>query len=293
MPQNSAPVTATDRLSFTLFLAVAFHATLVFGLGFAPQSPSEAPRTIDVTVAHHKSAQAPDEADFIAQANQQGSGDQMEKQELTTDQLADFQDSRINKVQLQEQAVRERTEFQSRPLVVTTSGLSPQQVHKREKKEETPPKPLKTAEKESLEKLSHEIASLQARLDAQKQAYAQRPRVRRITSVSAKAHYEALYIDSFRREVEEMGTRNFPGRALAENKFGNVRLLVALETSGDVRNIEILKSSGHRFLDQAAVQSVRMAAPFAPFTEEMRRNMDILEIIRTWKFDPREIVTSQ
>lgn len=292
MAQNSAPVTPADRLSFTLFLAVAFHATLIFGLGFAPEKPGDRPKTLEVTIAHHQSEDAPDEADFLAQSNQQGSGDQAEKQELTTTELADFEDRQVNPVQTRERTVRERTEHSSQQLVVTTSGVSERKVHAKKEKDD-PPKPLKTAEQESLEKLSRDIASLQARLDAQKQAYAKRPRVRRLTSVSAKAHYEALYIDSFRREVEEMGTRNFPGRALAENKFGNVRLMVVLLPDGRVKRIEVLRSSGHDFLDEAAIKSVRLASPFAPFTDEMKRKIDILEIIRTWKFDPREIVTSK
>ena len=60
-----------------------------------------------------------------------------------------------------------------------------------------------------------------------------------------------------------------------------------------MREIEVLKSSGYRFLDEAAMRSVRLAAPFAPFPPEMRKITDILEIIRTWKFDERQAVSSE
>ena len=149
------------------------------------------------------------------------------------------------------------------------------------------------AEQENLADLSREIASLQARLAEQKQAYAKRPRIRRLTSVSAKAHYEAQYIDTFRREVEAMGTRHFPPQALNSKTFGAVRLLVALNKDGSIKETRVLQSSGHKFLDQAAVQSVRLAAPFDPFSAEMRQNMDVLEIIRTWKFDSNRRVSSK
>jgi protein TonB len=92
--------------------------------------------------------------------------------------------------------------------------------------------------------------------------------------------------------VEETGTRHFPQKALSEGIFGNVRLAVQLKPNGTVESIDITQSSGHPFLDQAAIQSVRLAAPFAPFTDEMRRNIDLLEIIRTWRFDSRERLTS-
>ena len=286
-----APVTPADRLSFTLFLAVVVHATLIFGIGFQPQRPSAAAPSVDVTIVHHQSERAPDEADFIAQAHQEASGDQIDRKELTTDQEADFADQQIDRVQPIAPSVIQRTEQVTQRLVVTTQGVSPRQVHAREQ-QETEARPAPQAEHESLEEMSREIASLQARLDAQRQAYAKRPRIRRLTSVSATAHYEAIYLDAFRREVEEMGTRHFPDEALSRDQFGNVRLAVSLRPDGTVHGIEITQSSGYRFLDEAAVRSVRLAAPFAPFTEEMRRNTDILEIIRTWRFDRRQIVTS-
>lgn len=291
MAQTTAPVSPSDRLSFTLFVAAAIHATLIFGVGFAPERPAAGARTLEVTLTQHRSEQAPEDADFIAQANQVGSGDLADKAELTTTELSDFADSKIETVQLDTPSVLERSERQPQRLVITTEGESPQQVNARPEQDDTP-QDLPVADRESLDAMSQEIASLQARLDNQRQAYAKRPRVHRLTSVSAKAHFEALYIDAFRRDVEEAGTRNFPSRALSQQTFGNVRLMVAINADGSVRDVEVLQSSGHGFLDQAAVQSVRLAAPFAPFTGEMRERADILEVIRTWRFDPRQIVTS-
>ncbi|MCG8392389.1 MAG: TonB family protein [Pseudomonadales bacterium] len=288
----TSPVSASDRLTFTVFLALAFHGILIFGVSFAPEKQRAAPHTLEVTLAQHRSDQAPDEADFIAQSNQQGSGDQSEKQELTTTEQADFADNKLDKVQLKEKTTREQRQRQSQLLVITTARDSDYQV-KAEQKDKSEPKPLKQAKQENLQDLSQQIASLQARLDAQKQAYAKRPRIRRLTSVSAKAHYEAQYIDTFRREVEAMGTRNFPARALNSNTFGAVRLLVSIRKDGQLKEVRVLKSSGHKFLDQAAVQSVRLAAPFDAFTAEMRKNMDVLEIIRTWKFDKNQRVSSR
>jgi protein TonB len=37
-------------------------------------------------------------------------------------------------------------------------------------------------------------------------------------------------------------------------------------------------------LDDAAIRIVRMAAPFAPFPDSLKENVDELEIIRTWVF---------
>jgi protein TonB len=55
--------------------------------------------------------------------------------------------------------------------------------------------------------------------------------------------------------------------------------------------LRILESSGKQVLDDAAVRIVRRSAPFAPFTEEMKRDIDLLEIIRTWQFKGNRYMT--
>ena len=284
-------VTAGDRLGFTLFLALAVHGVLLFGVGFAPEEPRAAPNSLDVTLAMHRADDAPEEADFIAQANQVGSGTEEDKSELTTTEEAPFSDADSREVQLQEPTARQPTPV-TRQKIIVTRARSERDIAS-EQQDRNQDDPRRKADQDNVDELSREIASLQARLDKQKQAYAKRPRVRRLTSVSAKAHYEAAYIEAFRRKVEATGTRHFPRRALDSNTFGGVRLMVALRRDGGIEEVKVLQSSGHDFLDQAAVQSVRLAAPFEPFTQDMRERMDVLEIIRTWKFDANRRVSSK
>ncbi len=284
-------VTAGDRLGFTLFLALAVHGVLLFGVGFAPEEPRAVPNSLDVTLATHRADDAPEEADFIAQANQVGSGTEEDKSELTTTEEAPFSDPDSREVQLQEPTARQPTPV-TRQKIIVTRARSERDIAS-EQQDRNQDDPRRKADRDNVDELSREIASLQARLDKQKQAYAKRPRVRRLTSVSAKAHYEAAYIEAFRRKVEATGTRHFPRRALDSNTFGGVRLMVALRRDGGIEEVEVLQSSGHDFLDQAAVQSVRLAAPFEPFTQDMRERMDVLEIIRTWKFDANRRVSSK
>ena len=46
----------------------------------------------------------------------------------------------------------------------------------------------------------------------------------------------------------------------------------------------MLHPSGHKILDDAAVRIVRLAAPFAPFPPEILKEVDVLDITRTWQF---------
>ncbi len=130
------------------------------------------------------------------------------------------------------------------------------------------------------QELLQEIASLEARIAQEQQALAQEPRVKRLTSVSAKSASEAAYLNMWREKVERVGNANFPGGGL----FGKLRLLVVLEADGTLTRVSILEPSGQKALDEAAMRIVRLAAPYQPFPVEMRKKYDQLEIIRTWVF---------
>ncbi len=109
-------------------------------------------------------------------------------------------------------------------------------------------------------------------------------RVRRVTGVSPASPELSYYFEAWRRKVERVGNLNYPDAARARSLYGSLRLLVAIVPDGTLRDVRVLESSRHRVLDDAALRIVRLAAPFAPFPPEMRRNTDVLEIVRTWQF---------
>lgn len=284
------PDASRNRFAVAILLATAIHG-LLLALKFAPELPRPPPNILDVTLAHFRSEQAPREADFVAQANQVGSGTEKEKRLLTTTEHAPLEDDRIRETIRMEESVRQPDQESRRNLVVTRSDRAPRRSGKSRQLQER--LQARQAETEAFERRRQAIASLEAQLAREKEAYARRPKVRQLTSVSTRESFDALYVEAFRREVEAVGTRNFPEQAIRERKFGHVRLMVALNPSGHIRDIEVLKSSGHSFLDEAAVRSVRLAAPFAPFPAEMRRITDILEIIRTWKYDEQQALSTE
>jgi protein TonB len=86
------------------------------------------------------------------------------------------------------------------------------------------------------------------------------------------------------RKIESIGNTNYPIEARQQNINGKLRLLVAIKADGTIDQLKVLESSGHKVLDDAAKNIVRLASPFAPFSEEMRKDTEVLEIIRTWQF---------
>lgn len=138
---------------------------------------------------------------------------------------------------------------------------------------------------------SLEIASLEARFDAQQQAYARKPRVMRVTAASTLKSTNAWYVQNWVGKVTRVGNINYPTEARRAGVYGTLRMLVSMKKDGTIKEVAILHSSGSTLLDDAAIRIVRMAAPFAPFPDEMRKDVDELEIIRTWSFQQRGLTS--
>jgi protein TonB len=92
-------------------------------------------------------------------------------------------------------------------------------------------------------------------------------------------------MDAWRAKVEAIGNLNYPEEAKRRHLTGNLLLDVALNPDGTVNGISLRRSSGHKTLDDAAIRIVELAAPFAPFPPEVRADIDVLHITRTWKFN--------
>lgn len=272
-----------DRLGFAALLALAVHLMVLFGIGFSSIPRPEAPTSLAVTIAVNAADEAPEEADFLAQSHQRGGGRHPQPAELSNDREADFSDSRIT---------------DARPLAepVPLPPVAPQGVRTavvladagpRAQRRPPPGADASVTAAEVAEPVlpSAEIASLRAKLDHLRRAYSRTPRVLRVTSVNARAAETAVYLDYWESLVEQVGNRHYPEEARRKRIFGSLRLAVTLLPDGHVDGVEVLEGSGYRVLDQAAIRTIRLAAPFAPFPDELAA-WDRLEIIRTWRFTP-------
>ena len=112
-------------------------------------------------------------------------------------------------------------------------------------------------------------------------------RVRRIVEGRTQTPEDAWYLESWHRKVKRIGGLNYPDEARARKLYGSLLLLVAIEPDGTLRDVQVIDSSGHKVLDEAAVRIVRLAAPYAPFSSAMREKTDVLEIVSTWQFKER------
>ena len=279
-----------DRFSFTLFMALAVHAMLVLGITFAPESPRSSAQTMEITLSQFDDEQAPEKADFLAQTSQQGSGSEEQAMEMTSPNPSEISQPELAQVQPEPQTTA-RPQPQQERAVVQTETRTERQASRPEERTEPQEEPLPQSEKKSLMERSLEIASLEARFDAQQRAYARKPRVMRVTAASTLKSSNAWYVQNWVSKVTRVGNINYPTEARQAGIYGTLRMLVSLKKDGTIKEVAILQSSGSTVLDDAAIRIVRMAAPFAPFPEEMRQDVDELEIIRTWSFQRRGLTS--
>ena len=282
MPDSEQDL-SRERFGFTVFLSICAHAIIILGVGFSYLEEISSEGTLAITMAQYRSEFAPDDADFLAQENQLGSGNLNEKAAPSSPFESDFYEELIQEVRPVPAAPMTVNDVKVQDTAVISSFQDEDQV--RQQLDEVKDERI-LSERSTPEGLSLAIASLQA------QRYAKRPKRYTISSASTRKSQDALYLDRWRRRIEAVGNINYPSEARRRQLYGSLRMLVALLPNGEVESIRILQPSGHSILDQVAVEIVNLAAPFQPFPSELLAVADILEIIRTWRFHEGNALTS-
>jgi protein TonB len=289
--ESLSSAVSNDRLSFTVFLAIAIHGLLIFGLGFESSKPKESAPSVTVTLATRASTEKPEQADFMAQSNQLGSGTESEAKEITSDVIPPpFESERINDTLINEQHKKAIIEPSSTSVVTTQLSDTISSSTLLRNKE---PQPANGIDALDIDALSTQIASLKAKLALQRQTLANKPRERVLTSVSTLASAEAGYLNAWTQKIEAIGNQNFPKEALQNKLTGQLRLEVVIKHDGTIYEINLKQSSGQKIFDESARQIVRQASPFAPFPADIRQDYEHLVIIRTWHFNISGLYTSQ
>ena len=264
-------VTATDRIALTLFLAIAFHAIVILGITFGTRDdspPDNIPPTLDITVVNKRDTTPPEEADYLAESSQDGGGNVAEKVKPTM------------AVPEQAPAVRQQQPEAAPTQVVTAEQAA---VEVRQEDTQMPDTEQPDVSAAELIERTMEMVNLSERLNETMQAYAQRPKQIYVSARTREYKY-ANYMSEWVSKVERVGNLNYPDAARREGISGKLMMDVALNADGTVRNISILRTSGHKVIDDAAVRIVNLAAPVPPFPPDIGKDADILHITRTWEF---------
>ena len=134
------------------------------------------------------------------------------------------------------------------------------------------------------------MARLAEEVQRESQAYAKRPK-KKFISANTKEYEYAAYMAAWVARVERIGNLNYPDEARRQQLHGQLVLTVALNRDGTVKSIDVIQSSGHKLLDDAAIRIVRLAAPFPPIPADEK--VDELYVTRTWQFLPGDVLRNR
>ena len=287
-PAISPNITSGDRLGLTIFFAIVVHSLLILGVSFSQFDRTKRPEKLpglEITLVQTQTDKKIEDADFLAQAAQEGGGDSTEVEKAASPTEAVVPTGEIGEVT----EIVPETEIATSPdpqnkEILTATRESEFKIAVQEASPDLPTKQKNVTSKQLL-KQSKEMARLSAEVDVSRKVTSNKPKKKFITAQTKEFRF-ANYEESWRKKVERIGTMNFPDEAIRSRLTGNVRMSVTIKSDGSVKNIKITKYSGHKVLDDAAVRIVKMAAPYARFPDNIRKDYDEIVIVRTWQFLP-------
>lgn len=272
---------AQNRLmSAAVGLSILLHGVLL-AVRFVvadEKRPAVSP-PLEVVLVNSKSASKPYKAELLAQHNLDGGGNTDARRRAKTPLPVLPRESQSTELSVATQR-QQMLEQQAQQLLAQTNAQSTVTLQPRKADAPDPAQPLTP---QDLMQRTLEAIRLEAQIARDMEAYQQRPK-RRFLGARAEEYRFARYVEDWRGKVEKIGNLNYPQAARSQRLYGSLVLTVAIRADGSVEKVEISRSSGKKILDAAAVRIVQLAAPYAAFPPDIRRDTDIVEITRTWSF---------
>jgi periplasmic protein TonB len=285
--EGKAPV--RDRLFVMLFLAALAHGLLILGLTFnsALGDKGGAPGLEVLLVSDEvPEADRNDSATYLAQRTQLGSGNTQE---------AVAPRNRASSVPIPQQdgvadgnalAPKGDVAGSDEERVLTTTGWSSRVQYLADEGSTG-----KSNDRPLL--LDQEASEQPGPEDDQGPAELRGPKRDELwTTPDTKAAELAPYLDAWRRKVEHIGTIHFPAAARSAGPKANPVIEVGILADGSLDKAEIRRSSGSDELDNAALQTLKLAAPFDPFPPDLARQHRVLRFVYEWQWTRRGGVTA-
>ena len=264
-------------LSWALGLSVAVHAGL---LGFRFAAPEAYNRVfqdtpLEVILVNARSQERPQEAQALAQVRLAGGGEvpqvRMSSSPLppamNADPGMDLSATQKKIEVLKMQQMRLLTQLKDELAVLT-----------RENAGDKTDSPDREAKVQRQQQLARQLAQIEQRVEQTQGA----ARKRYISPATQEVVY-AIYYDKMRRTIEYRGTLNFP-EAAGEKLYGQLTMVITVDSRGQLLSTEVARSSGQLLLDERAVAIVRNAAPFGNFDPQMRAQADQIVVVTRFDF---------
>jgi protein TonB len=307
-----------DAMKIAIVISVFVHA-IILTIKFQPELKKFADHlpSLDVVLVNAKTKSAPDKAELLAQANLDRGGNTEADRKLKTalpspkEKAAEVKlkpnsqaQSAAKSAKLKAQEAREQKrvdelEKQAQELLTQVNSTkkiasSPTQnaASAEPEKGEQQTKVKSQLNTQELITAAREIDKLEAQIAKQQDEYQKRPK-RKFIGARTKEYRFALYVESWRQKVERIGNMNYPEAAKAQKLYGQLRMTVSMKADGSLESVIIDQKSNYPVLDEAAKRIVELAAPYAVFPEDIKKDTDILSITRTWTFTQEDSLQTE
>jgi len=260
-----------------VLLALRFSAEIEKALQSSPP--------LDVVLVNSKTVAKPHKAQVLAQANLDGGGNTDAERRAKTPLPALAKETQTTDLSVASRKV-ENLENQTKQLLAQVK--SKQSVAPQKPNTENPAKPELPTARELMQR-TLEAMRLEAEIAKEWDSYQKRPR-RKFIGARAEEYRFARYVEDWRMKIERVGNMNYPEAARSRKLYGDLVVCVSIRADGSLERVEITRGAKHKILNAAAERIAQLGAPYAPFSADMARDTDILEICRTWAFTRGDIM---
>ncbi len=240
-------VTSNDRMSFTLFLAFAFHLLVVLGVNFVtPEYQQAQMTTLSVTIVDSKNKELNKDADYLAQANQRGAGNTRDRVEVKKKMSIASELNNPGSSVTEQFASSKSKQTQGKEDVLTQnkSDIKVSRLVEQEKKQSD-----LNIENDEIMMRQRDRTRIQNEFDQIPTIYSKKNLSYKIISANTRKSKYAPYMALWRKKVTPIGNAYYPKQARKLGLSGRVLLSVAVNRRGVIMRMSVLTSSGHKLLE--------------------------------------------
>jgi len=274
---------ANDRMLTTVFLAALFHGIVILGVTFSSpgdKANGDDARALEVVLVNDQAPSVANNpnAQYLSERTQRGSGNTLKRERTlipksslmpversgipSGDGLAAQQTGTMtgDEELVATQQPAQKIFYFASPTAASVPSQLPLLLEKRPDLAMTP---------------NDDGVELRMRGEAMHQLW---------IAADTRESDVAVYLDSWRRKIERVGTMNFPDIARRRKLSGTPVLEVTIGSDGKLLQTVVRRTSGHPEIDEAAMRILKLAAPFDPFPGELSAKHDEIRIAYEWQF---------
>lgn len=275
----------TRFLRWGIFLSILIHAAVLAWQRQASEPPRPQVSELEIVMLNASTESTPVQPRALAQVSADGAG--QATQGIASNTLPYVGDvpeavvlERLTKQRLQLEAEQQQLLTQLKSSLTAAEGRPAEQFLK------NPQQPGQHEKDQAQVLLNNKITAL----SEQVQHYNQRPR-KYFDAPSAQQALYVEYIDQWRQRIETLGAQHYPS-GLEGKAYGSVQASLTIRADGVMTDISIERPSDKALLNQAVRRIAQLASPFAPFSTEMAKQVDLIVLTRTWHFVDGKLQTS-